>query len=82
MSKQATTTNTGSSATFCVKAAYHPNSGTMMSGTTTILVATATSTVRPSPGLPLDDRRGFLTNGFSRSRRGARSTGAVGGEGR
>lgn len=48
--RQATTTNTGSSATFVVNEAYHPKSGKSTRGTSTILLITATKTVLVSPG--------------------------------
>lgn len=48
--RQATTTKTGSSATFVVNDAYHPKSGKSTRGTSTILLTTATMTVLVSPG--------------------------------
>lgn len=49
MSRHATTTKTGSSATLTVTLAYHAKSGMSTSGTTTILDTTATTTVLVSP---------------------------------
>lgn len=90
ISKQATTTKTGSSAILVVIAAYHPNSGSTTIGTMTILVTTATKTVRVSPGRFVLGaglrRRALVTKGLSRVRKGSdegeRVAEEEGGEGR
>lgn len=81
MSKHATTTKTGSSATLTVTFAYHAKSGINTSGTTTILETTATTTVlvspfavSPSPSpLFLRGLKGFLTRckSLDRNERGS-----------